>query len=109
MTALDEIRLFFDSLRKPPPRWLDNLFAIDPAVNAELRSESEHHWRLAMECLDMVESSVVDIASGDHPVEIELSDRIIAIIRRRSESEDERFREIGKLLLAAGKTGRGSS
>jgi hypothetical protein len=42
---LDEIRSFFEELRKPF-KWPENLSAIDPAAERELRAESERHWRL---------------------------------------------------------------
>jgi hypothetical protein len=49
-------------------RWLA-IPAIDPATGRDLRAESEHHWRLMMECGDDLETKIVDLydAGADLP------------------------------------------
>ena len=97
---LDEIRSFFEELRQPFT-WPDNLPAI--AAGRDLRAESERHWRLAMQYLDQLEASLLEIyeAGADDPAAIEFFDNVISIIRRRDKSDDDRLREIGKLLLSS--------
>ena len=77
---LEEIRLFFERLREPPPKWPENLSAIDPGAERELRAEFEQHWRLAMQALDEMETKIVDLydAGADVPAAIDLVDEVVA-------------------------------
>jgi hypothetical protein len=97
---LEEIRLFFEGLREPPPKWPENLSAIDPGAERELRAKSEQHWRLAMQALDEMETKIVDLydAGADVPAAIDLVDEVVAIIRRKDKPQDLRVKEIGQLL-----------
>ena len=99
---LDEIRSFFDELRKQkPPEWPNNLSRIDPATESELRSASERHWHLAMESLDRIEAALIEIyeAGVDEPAAIDLFDWIHSIIRRKDISNEDRLEDVGQLLL----------
>ena len=97
---LDEIRSFFESLRKPF-NWPESFPTTDPVVR-ELRAESEHHWRLSMHYLDETEAKIVEVydAGGDVPATIDLIDEVVAVIRRKEKSPEQRFEEIARLLLA---------
>jgi len=92
---LDEIRSFFERLRKPHT-WPEHL-----SPHSELRAQSEEHWRLSMESLDRMEEALIRIykARGDDPAAIDVFDEIISIIRRKDKLDDERVREIGELTL----------
>jgi hypothetical protein len=100
---LEEIRSFFEELRKPF-KWPENLSAIDPAAERELRAESERHWRLAMQYLDEMEAKIVDLyeVGADVPALIDLIDEVIAIIRRKDKPHELRVREIGQLMQKRG-------
>jgi hypothetical protein len=96
----EEIRPFFDRLRKQPqPEWPKNLSAIDPDFEMELLADSEKHWRLAMECLDEMEVAIVQIydAGADDPVAIDLLDEIVSLIRGKG-TDEVRLAKIAKLL-----------
>jgi hypothetical protein len=95
---LDEIRSFFDVLRRPF-EWPEGLPAIG-TDGSDLRAESEHHWRLATEAVDKMEAMIINLydAGADDPAAIDLLDEVVAILRRKDEPQDTRFVEIGKLL-----------
>ena len=102
---LDEIRSFFEELREEPaPALPEGIPAIDPATGRDLRAESEHHWRLMMECGDDLETKIVDLydAGADVPAAIDLIDEVVAIIRRKGEPHQTRVRDIGQLLQKRG-------
>jgi hypothetical protein len=97
---LEEIRLFFEGLRVPAPKWPENLSALDPVVEGELRAESERHWRLAMEAVDKMEARIVGLyeVGADVPAAIDLIDEVVAIIRRKDKPRKRRVKEIGRLM-----------
>jgi hypothetical protein len=100
---LDEIRSFFEELRKPF-KWPENLSTIDPAIEHKLRTESELHWRLAMQSLDDLETKIVELyeAGADVPAAIDLIDEVMVIIRRKDKPQELRVREIGQLMQERG-------
>jgi hypothetical protein len=97
---LEEIRRFFDEQRGAPPKWPEHLPAISPITGEDLRAESERHWRLAMDCIDEFEATVLTLydAGADNTRAIGFLDDVMTIIRRTSESHQERSLEIGRLL-----------
>jgi len=97
---LDEIQSFFEGLRSKP--W-PNPSTIDHPIANELRTTAEKHRRLALENLDQLEASLLEIyeVGADDPAAIEFFDNVISIIRHRDKSDDDRLREIGKLLLSS--------
>jgi hypothetical protein len=58
---LDEIRPFFGGLRKPFSWPANNLSALDPFMDRELRAESRKHWRRAMQELDKMELRLIKL------------------------------------------------
>ena len=92
---LDEIRSFFERLRKPHT-WPEHLSA-----HSELRAESERYWRSSMESLDRMEEALIRIykARGNDPAAIDVFDEIISIIRRKDISNEDRLEDVGQLLL----------
>jgi len=98
---LDEIRSFFDGVRKPFAWSPNDLSALDPSLVRELRATSEKHWHLAMEAADELEAKLMEIydLGGDEPAAIGVLDRIMLIIRQKK-SQDDRMLEIRNLLLS---------
>jgi hypothetical protein len=98
---LDEIRSFFEALREEPkPPWPEGIPAVDPATGEDLRAVWELHWRLMKECVDDLETKIVDLydAGAETPAMIDLIDEVVAIIRQKDKSKDQRVLEIGQLM-----------
>jgi hypothetical protein len=97
---LDEIHAFFDGLRSKPKPVLSS---VGHPMAAELRATLDENWRLLLEVLDGMEASLLEIyeAGADDPAAIDFFDKVLSIIRRRDQSDDNRISDIGKLLLAS--------
>jgi hypothetical protein len=97
---LDEIHAFFNGLRSKPKPVLSS---VDHPMAAELRATLDKNWRLILEVLDGMEASLLEIyeAGADDPAAIDFFDKIRFIIRLKDQSDDDRLRDIGKLLLAS--------
>jgi hypothetical protein len=98
---LNEIRAFFEELRnEPQPLWPEGVPTISPVTGEDMRALSEHHWQLAKQCGDDLETKLVDLydAGADTPAMIDLMDEVVAVIRLKDKPRDQRVREIGRLL-----------
>jgi hypothetical protein len=96
---LDEIRSFFDRLRQPHP-WPQDLSDLDSVLVSELRATWEKHSRLAAESVDVVEATLFEIydAGAEDPAWIDFFDQVVSIIRRKGQSDRDRFAQLGELL-----------
>jgi hypothetical protein len=96
---LEEIRTLLDQLREPPA-WPVLSTAMDPQMAADLRAESEKHWRLAIISLDELEAKLIGIygKGADNPAYLELFDEVMEIVRRKSEPPAKRVHAIGQLM-----------
>jgi len=95
----DEIRLFFDEIRKlPRAQPVAPSPAESPLVN-EMRTISEKSAIRAAEYLDELEDRLLAFSGENDPAEIEAFDSVIEIIRQRRKPPQERLEEIGRMLV----------
>jgi hypothetical protein len=97
---LNEIRLFFEGLRKPFSWPTNNLSAVDPFMDRELRAESQKHWRFAMQELDKIEFRLIKLHEASNPAAMDVLDQAMSIIRQEDESRDDRLRRLAQLKLS---------
>jgi hypothetical protein len=95
---LDEVRSFFEALRKPVD-WPKSFQRRDPRWQKEPRAESEKHRRLAVEDLDRLEAALIEVyeAGAEDLSATDFLDQVISIIRRKDKPAGDRVREIGNL------------
>ncbi len=101
---IDEIRSFMEELRRPsgPPQ---NYASLPPGWYESLLADYQTHTRLMIESVDKIDDALTVIynAGADDPVAVDVLDQVVAIIRKRGESPNERMRQIANLLKELGR------